>query len=216
MRELADAVAAAHAVAATRFDHGGRGGMTWVIDGNADGFLGFDDILDPHLCRRVIERSREALDRHSGRLEARRDEGHVRECHGDLHLRNVVLFEGRPTLFDAVEFNDRISCIDTFYDTAFLLMDLWRLNLCAHANRFFNRYVAVAEALEALPLLPLFLSCRSAVRAKTSATAARLQPDGMRADELRFRRPRLSGRCRSLPQSDGAPPGRDRGAGGLR
>ena len=152
----------------------------------------------------------------SGRLEARRDEGHVRECHGDLHLRNVVLFEGRPTLFDAVEFNDRISCIDTFYDTAFLLMDLWRLNLCAHANRFFNRYVAVAETLEALPLLPLFLSCRSAVRAKTSATAARLQPDGMRADELRSAARDYLAAAEAFLSPTGAPPRRDRGAGGLR
>jgi aminoglycoside phosphotransferase family enzyme/predicted kinase len=185
MEELAEAVATAHSVAPRRVDQGGRAGIAWVIDGNAEGFRELYEVLDPDRCRHVIDRSREALDREGERLELRRLDGHVRECHGDLHLRNIVLLQGRPTLFDAVEFNDRISCIDSFYDTAFLLMDLWRLNLRVHANQFFNRYVMAADELAALPLLPLFLSCRSAVRAKTSATAARLQPDRTRAEELR-------------------------------
>ena len=45
-------------------------------------------------------------------LERRRESGFVRQCHGDLHLRNIVLLDGRPTLFDGVEFNDEISCTD--------------------------------------------------------------------------------------------------------
>ena len=60
--------------------------------------------------------------------------GFVRQCHGDLHLRNIVLLDGRPTLFDGVEFNDDISCTDVLYDLAFLLMDLWRRRLPRHAN----------------------------------------------------------------------------------
>ena len=60
--------------------------------------------------------------------------GFVRQCHGDLHLRNIVLLDGRPTLFDGVEFNDEIACIDVLYDLAFLLMDLWRRGLPQHAN----------------------------------------------------------------------------------
>jgi predicted kinase len=71
------------------------------------------------------------------------------------------------------------------YDLAFLLMDLLRRHLPAHANVVFNRYVAARVDLEGLALLPLSLGCRAAIRAKTSATAASLQPKGTRADELR-------------------------------
>ena len=62
-------------------------------------------------------------------LDQRRDTGFVRQCHGDLHLRNIVMLDGEPTLFDAIEFNDELAWIDVLYDLAFLLMDLARLGL---------------------------------------------------------------------------------------
>jgi predicted kinase len=99
-------------------------------------------------------------------------------------LRNIVLLDERPTLFDGVEFNDEISCTDVFYDLAFLLMDLWRRRLPRHANAVWNRYLVETADFDGISLLPLFLSCRAAVRAKTSATAARLQHDAQRRSEL--------------------------------
>jgi predicted kinase len=132
----------------------------------------------------LIEHSRRELQRLAPVLERRREHGFVRQCHGDLHLRNIVLLDGQPTLFDGVEFNDEIACIDVLYDLAFLLMDLWRRQLPRHANVVWNRYLSDSEALSDLSLLPLFLSCRAAVRAKTSATAASLQQDIERRQEL--------------------------------
>ena len=117
-------------------------------------------------------------------LERRRESGFVRQCHGDLHLRNIVLLDGRPTLFDGVEFNDEIACTDVLYDLAFLLMDLWRRRLPRHANTVWNRYLVETADFDGVSLLPLFLSCRAAVRAKTSATAAQLQHDVQRRNEL--------------------------------
>jgi predicted kinase len=108
----------------------------------------------------------------------------VRQCHGDLHLRNIVLLDGRPTLFDAIEFNEDISCTDVLYDLAFLLMDLWRRRLPRHANVVLNRYLLETRDFDGVGLLPLFLSCRAAVRAKTNATAANLQADPRRKAEL--------------------------------
>jgi predicted kinase len=108
----------------------------------------------------------------------------VRQCHGDLHLRNIVLIDGRPTLFDAVEFNDEIACIDVLYDLAFLLMDVWRRELPRHANALWNRYLTATGEFDGLPLMPLFLSCRAAIRAKTSVTAAGLERDGSRRAQL--------------------------------
>ena len=61
---------------------------------------------------------------HEALLNARRDSGFARLCHADLHLGNILLENGRPVLFDCIEFNDILSDIDVQYDLAFLLMDL--------------------------------------------------------------------------------------------
>lgn len=185
MPPLAGAVAHLHQTAERRDDHGGVDGMEWVVDGNADYFSGPGTaVLARTATDALTSETRLELRRRAPLLEERRRDGYVRQCHGDLHLRNIVLLDGRPTLFDAIEFNDRIACVDVVYDTAFLLMDLWKRDLPRHANVLFNAYLARTGDLEGLPLLPLFLSCRAAVRAKTSATAAGLQPDEGRAAEL--------------------------------
>ena len=181
MPPLAEAIARFHQAAEPRRDHGGRRGMAWVIDGNAAGFDEFGaGCLDAAAARRVTIGARAALEHAAPLLDRRRSAGFVRQCHGDLHLRNIVLLDGVPTLFDAVEFNDEISCVDVLYDVAFLLMDLWRRCLPRHANRLFNRYLFKTGELEGVSLLSLFLSCRAAVRAKTSATAAALHEDAAR------------------------------------
>src|SRR6185437_16704074 len=69
-------------------------------------------------------RTFEELARHKTLLEARRDAGFSRRCHGDLHLANILVEDGRPVLFDCIEFNDLLSDLDVQYDLAFLLMDL--------------------------------------------------------------------------------------------
>ena len=124
--------------------------------------------------------------RHAHLLEARRLAGFVRHCHGDLHLRNVCLIDGVPTLFDCVEFNPAIACVDVAYDLAFLLMDLLHRGLGRHANEVLNRYVERTSDLGGLALLPLFLSARAAVRAKTSATTIFLPPHTGEGARLRM------------------------------
>jgi uncharacterized protein len=178
MPALARMVATLHAGAEPRPSHGGAGGMRWVIEGNASAFAEFGDAVLPTVAaHRVTARATAALDALAPCLNARRAAGRVRQCHGDLHLRNVVMLDGTPTPFDAVEFNDEIACIDVFYDLAFLLMDLWRRGLDRHANVVLNEYVRVTGDVDGLRLLPLFLSCRAAIRAKTNATSAALSSD---------------------------------------
>lgn len=183
MPALAEAISHLHEVAARRPDQGGSAGMRWVVEGNQAAFDAFgDDIFasDTRVClagalARVLAHATPLLD-------LRQSRGLVRQCHGDLHLRNIVLLDGEPILFDAIEFNDAIACGDVFYDLAFVLMDLWRRGLTSHANLLLNEYVRHTEDREGLALLPLFLSCRAAVRAKTNATAATLaaEPDAVR------------------------------------
>jgi uncharacterized protein len=173
-RELADEVRRLHTSADARPDHGGVAGIQWVVDRNAMVFDEHADILPAGLAARVTNASREAIDRHSALLESRRQSGHVRQCHGDLHLRNIVAIAGRPVIFDAIEFNDRIACTDVLYDLAFLVMDLLQFSLPGHASEVLNRYLERSEELDGLALMPLFLASRAAVRAKVIAIEARL------------------------------------------
>src|SRR5688500_1665231 len=102
MRPLASAIARFHQAAEPRRDHGGKSGMAWVIDGNASGFTEQGaGVLDEALCATVTSESRRALEGVGALLDARQRDGRVRQCHGDLHLRNIVSIDGRPTLFDA-------------------------------------------------------------------------------------------------------------------
>jgi hypothetical protein len=109
----------------------------------------------------------------------------VRLCHGDVHLRNIVLKDGAPLLFDAIEFDDALATIDILYDLAFVLMDLWQRNLHAHANLLFNRYlwqsIEIEQELEGLAALPLFLALRAAIRARVTAALGELEPQGREA-----------------------------------
>ena len=117
------------------------------------------------------------LGRSGALLDKRMAAGFVRHCHGDLHLRNICLIEGAPTLFDCIEFNDSLAAIDVLYDLAFLLMDLEHRDLRPLANLVLNRYLQRSEALEGLAALPGFLANRALVRAKVSASAEASQSE---------------------------------------
>ena len=203
MDPLARAIATFHRSADVRENHGGWDAMRRVIDGNAVGLHAEGaGVLDPMRCSRLTDRARFVLDCSGVLLDQRRTDGLVRHCHGDLHLRNIVLLDGQPTLFDAIEFNDDISSIDVLYDLAFLLMDLWRLGLPHHANVVWHRYLADTADLDGLRLMPVFLSCRAAVMAKTTATAANLQTDTGRRLELQA----LANDCLAIAEAALEPP----------
>ena len=70
----------------------------------------------------------------------------MRRIHGDLHLGNIVLIDGKPVLFDAIEFSPKIATGDVLYDLAFLLMDLLERGLTPAANIVLNRYLAADAA----------------------------------------------------------------------
>ena len=185
MAPLAEEIASFHASGAARPEFGGEASIARVIAGNAAGFGEFGrDVLSTVACDSLTLASRTALRSGAALLERRRKTGFVRECHGDLHLGNIVLWGGRPTLFDAIEFNDDIACIDVMYDLAFLLMDLWHRTLPRHANTVLNTYLSETRDFEGLAALPLFLACRAAIRAKTSATAALRLADGDKQREM--------------------------------
>ena len=106
---------------------------------------------------------------HGNLLDSRRADGHVRQCHGDLHLGNICLFNDTPTLFDCIEFSDTLACIDVLYDLAFLVMDLLFHDMPTEASFVLNRYLSATRDYEGLPLLAGFISLRAAIRAMIAA-----------------------------------------------
>ncbi|HER35065.1 MAG: AAA family ATPase [Halothiobacillaceae bacterium] len=109
-------------------------------------------------------------------IERRKRDGHVRECHGDMHLANMAWFDGDVTIFDGIEFNDEFRWTDTANDLAFALMDLHKRRLIAPARQLLNRYLEVSGDYDALPTLRYYQGYRAAVRAKISLLSLR---DGM-------------------------------------
>ena len=155
--------------------HGGAQAMRTVLGDNLAEMAEHPELFPPTALKRLAGKSRAALAAVAPLLDRRLAAGLVRHCHGDLHLGNLVLLDGRPSLFDAIEFNDDIACIDVLYDLAFLIMDLDQRGLRPEANAVFNRYLRRDEALNGLAALPLFLSLRAAIRAKVAAAAAASQ-----------------------------------------
>jgi aminoglycoside phosphotransferase family enzyme/predicted kinase len=172
MNKLAEHIAAFHQAAEPWPSRGGAAALAAVVETNhrcltAAPHAGFvtEDIVE------IRERSLERLAAIGILLDRRRAAGKVRRCHGDLHLRNVCLFEGRPTLFDCLEFSDELASVDVLYDLAFLLMDLEHRGLTNFSNLVLNRYLDLTSEDDGLAAMSLFLSSRAAIRAHVTATA---------------------------------------------
>ncbi len=152
----------------------GATGLNYVLRSNADQLRNLAEQLGRGQVERLIADTRAAFEGLAPLLDRRRDRGFVRRCHGDLHLGNIVVEDGRPVLFDCIEFNDRLSEIDVGYDIAFLLMDLARRGRGEAANRVLNGWLDESgrhfgpDRLDALAALRLFQSVRAAVRAHVS------------------------------------------------
>lgn len=102
-------------------------------------------------------------------MAARKGAGRVRECHGDLHLANMVLIDGRVRLFDCIEFNEDLRWIDVASDIAFAYMDLLAHGQSGLANWFVNEVLSRSGDYEEAPLLRFYAVYRALVRAKVEA-----------------------------------------------
>lgn len=138
------------------------------------------------LAEEFARRSLGEVERLAPLLETRGRAGYVRRCHGDLHLGNIVMLDGRIVPFDALEFDERLASIDVLYDLAFLLMDLDVRGDRNAANIVLNAYVAAEPTggeVDGLATLPLFLAARAAVRGLVALESALQKPDGEDADD---------------------------------
>jgi uncharacterized protein len=170
---LGRTIARYHAAAEPTPDGGGAAALDFVIQSNA-AHLRSLDALRGEDAEALIEATQGAFEMRAPLLDDRKAAGRPRRCHGDLHLGNIVVLDGQPTLFDCIEFNDVLSHIDPLYDLAFLIMDLCFRGQSEGAVRVLNGYLDQAartsdDALAGMAALPLFLSVRAAVRAHVSA-----------------------------------------------
>jgi hypothetical protein len=178
MLDLADRIVAFHAAAEPVTDSGGHDGIARTAESDARNLrAAVPDVLDGAAVEKLIAATAARIAALASLLEERRRSGRVRHCHGDLHLRNICLVDGQPTLFDCIEFNRTMSCIDVLYDLAFLLMDLHHRRRDDLGNAVFNRYLDLSDEVEGIAAMPLFLAMRAGIRAHVSAAAvARLEP----------------------------------------
>jgi len=163
--QVADAVVALHAAAPRR---AGEGAMDATIAGNRAAGLAAG--LPEGEVGAWHEAALAAHDALRPWLAERAAGGFLRRCHGDLHLGNLCLIEGRPHAFDALEFDEALATIDLGYDLAFLLMDLEQRQGRPAANRVLNRYLARTGDAALARGLPLWLSLRAFIRAHVAGT----------------------------------------------
>jgi len=102
-------------------------------------------------------------------LKQRKAQGFIRECHGDMHLRNLAWINGAPVAFDGIEFNPNLRWIDVISEVAFLVMDLDDRGESALGQRFLNAYLEHTGDYAGLQLLRFYLVYRALVRAKVAA-----------------------------------------------
>lgn len=145
----------------------GDGLVRDILDELARVLTPLEPLVGGGLVGTFLGRSRQRLSTLTPILRDRSAGGHVRRVHGDLHLRNLLLIDGQPVLFDALEFDERLATCDVLYDLAFLLMDLCHRGLVRQANIAMAAYLLAAMGAEdaGLAALPLFMSVRAAIRA---------------------------------------------------
>lgn len=106
------------------------------------------------------------------RFDQRRTGGMIRECHGDLHLENIISWQGQLIPFDGIEFSDRLRWIDVQSDAAFTSMDLLFHGFPHLSHRFTNAYLEATGDYEGLTVLRWYQVYRALVRAKVALLRA--------------------------------------------
>jgi len=155
----------------------------------AENFTQIDEHLDPQLSSDEVKKSLDKLLRWSRQtfsnikpvLSQRKADGFIRQCHGDMHLRNMIWLNHEAMAFDCIEFNAELSWIDVISEVAFLVMDLQDRHQDYLANHFLNRYLEHTGDYAGLAVMPYYLCYRALVRAKVDTL--RLQQKNIPAEE---------------------------------
>ncbi len=119
-------------------------------------------------------------------FKLRKKQGFVRECHGDLHLKNIAIDGNELVIFDAIEFSEDLRWSDVICEIAFLIMDLDEREQQFYSRRFLNRYLEITGDYSGLQVFRYYLVYRAMVRAMVSCI--RISQENMQEDEKEFER----------------------------
>jgi uncharacterized protein len=175
IRQLSDRVATFHAKAEANDDIRAYGSVTAIgtVERNnyrlSEAFIGRSQTQQQYDQTRTF--TTQFLTQHTDWFVQRQAEGKIRDCHGDLHLNNVCLYQDKIQIFDCIEFNQEFRNIDVIYDAAFMVMDLEFQGRRDLANIFLNRYLEQTGDYKGAVLLPLYLSMRAYIRANVNSFA---------------------------------------------
>ncbi len=125
-----------------------------------------------NLLSKIEQWSEDAFSEIKYIFQQRKENEFIRECHGDLHLRNLAWHKNKPLAFDCLEFNENFRWIDTISEIAFLIMDLDVNNQAELAQNFLNKYLELTGDYEGCTVLRFYLVYRAMVRAKVDAIRA--------------------------------------------
>jgi len=193
MDQVAESLAAFHAAVPAAAPDSAFGSVESITRPALENFEQLQPLLDREadvaLLRELSCWTRAQHETLASLFETRRRGGFVRECHGDLHLGNMVLIEGRVRIFDCIEFNPALRWIDVINEAAFLAMDLQRRQRADLAWRFLNRYLEITGDYPGVRLLRYYMVYRAMVRAKVAALR------DAQADVARSARQSLQAKC---------------------
>ena len=142
-----------------------------------ENFRWLDGNIDAERLAFLTQWTRRELDDVDESLRQRFDAGFVRECHGDLHLANLVRMPGGIRTFDCIDFNADLRNMDVMCDAAFLVMDLVARERHDLAAGFLNRYLERTGDFTGMQVLDLFFVYRCLVRAKVAAISLQESSD---------------------------------------
>jgi hypothetical protein len=177
---LAARLAAFHASAASAPPSSAYGRPEGVLQVALDNFAALVPLAGANrTALRALERwTREEHAARAGAFAQRHAGGAIRECHGDLHLANVALIGGEPTMFDCIEFNDAMRWIDPMSEVAFTAMDLEHRGRADLAHRFVSAYLEHTGDYAGCAVLRFYRVYRAMVRAKVAGLRAAQLPSG--------------------------------------
>ncbi len=172
VRELAQVIYHSHCNAALAPESSSWGTPENLWAAVAENFRTFEQLTAFHNRQNDLTSlkhwSSETFEQIENTLISRRRAGHVRECHGDLHLGNIVLWNGKVTPFDCIEFNPDFRWIDTLNEIAFVVMDLDSFLQTHLSMVFLNESLEQSGDYAGLAVLPFYSAYRALIRAKVN------------------------------------------------
>ncbi|PSB05634.1 adenylyl-sulfate kinase [filamentous cyanobacterium CCP2] len=173
LRELAQVIADFHASTQTNDYIRSFGEVSQVRQAFDENFEQTEQYIGGPQTQQQFDETRAYCDRFFATQKTLFDErmqnDRIRECHGDLHLRNICYWNDRLWLFDCIEFNEPFRFVDVMYDIAYIVMDLESRKRTDLSNLFLNEYIEQTGDWEGLQVLPIYVSRQTYVRAKVTS-----------------------------------------------